>query len=160
MERKKQIVRWLFAIGCFGFSGVLVKQGYLNLEASSLSFGILLFAIGAASIFSSLLEIATRPMMALIESIFLGGEKLNRPIKSLKLPRYYEKEERFDEALAEYEKVIRYYPDEPIAYEGAIRILVKEFDEYAQAEKIFSKSRRRHLILSDDITDLFPANHG
>ena len=158
MEEKNTWLRWVFAIGCFGVSFSLVKDGYVNVNATRLLTGLLFFVIGIGSILTSLIRIATRPLTFVIDSIFFPGGRLRKPVKNLKLPRYYEKEFRFDDALLEYEKIIRYYPDEVAAYEGAIRLLIREFDDYPAAEKLFTKSRRRHLVLDDEVADWFPGN--
>lgn len=157
MEGPHPIFRWIFAIGCFGVSASLVRNGTQELNPSQIALGILFLTVGITSIFTKLLEIACRPAVMMVDAIFFPGGKLSKPIKNLKLPAYYEKEMRLEEALAEYEKVIRYYPDEPIAYEGAIRILIREFDDYPAAEKLFARSQRRNLVLSDEAEGFFPA---
>ena len=159
MEKSHSIFRWLFAIGCFGIAFVSLKNGYQQMSPSILGFGLLLFFIGLGAIFSSLLAIACKPLFMLIDSIFFPGGKLNKPIKNIKLPAYYEKELRFDDALSEYEKVIRYYPSETLAYEGAIRVLINYFEDIDRATVIYTKSRRRKLVLSSEIDALFPAHH-
>lgn len=148
MTETKPILRWIFAIGCFGVSAWMAKTGYDSLDPGYLGLALLLFVVAFASIFTKLLAIAARPFTLLIDSIFFPGGPLSRPILNLKLPHYYLREGRYDEALEEYRKIIRFYPDEAEAYEGAIELLVRRFQDFSTAEKLYRKSRRRHLVLN------------
>jgi len=158
MEGTHPVFRWIFSIGFFGVAGSLLQRGYQQLDPTQLGFGLLFFFVGVAVIFTKLLELACRPLIMVIDAIFFPGGKLSKPVKNLKLPLYYEKENRWEEALAEYRKIIRYYPDEALAYEGAIRILMEELGDFPQAEALYAKSQRRNLPLSGQVAHLFPAS--
>ena len=93
----------------------------------------------------------TRPFMLLIDSVFFPGGKRSKPVLNLKLPAYYVKEQRYAEALDEYEKILKHYPDEVEAYEGAIWLYSEIFDEKGEAEKLIRKASRRRLVLDERI---------
>ena len=87
--------------------------------------------------------------MILIESIIFPGTKFNKPTLNLKLPASYVKEGRYKEALEEYRKVLKHYPDETEAYDEAIWLYTEIFEEPEEALKLFNKAKRRNLALND-----------
>ncbi len=162
MEGPHPIFRWTFAIGCFGLALWFLKNAFPPIEGefrpfdtSGLVIGGLLLALGFFAIVTNVIQIATKPFVLLIDSIFFPGGKLSKPILNLKLPEFYLREGRYEEALDEYQKIMRHYPDETAAYEGAIDLLVNEFSDLNEAGKIHRKSQRRHLILLERVNRYF-----
>lgn len=144
--------RWLFALGCFGVAGWLVKSGIDDVDVGRFLSAALVFALGAVSIFTDLISLATRPFTAFIDSVFFPGGKPAKPSLNLKLPEYYRREGRHEEALAEYRKILKHYPDEPEAYEGAIELLMEEFGDTGTARKIYRRSKKRKVELSPQVS--------
>lgn len=150
--------RWLFALGCFGVAGWLVNLGIAgdNVDVGPFLAAALVFALGVVSIFADLLALATRPFTAFIDSVFFPGGKAAKPTLNLKLPEYYRREGRHEEALAEYRKILKHYPGEPRAYEGAIELLVEEFGDSEAARKLYRRSQRKKVEIAPQVIALIP----
>ncbi len=148
-DAQKTLYRWILGVALFGIALWLAKKGYHTLNPTYMGLAVICFVIGLTAVWESLFAAATRPFMILIESILFPGTKLAKPILNLKLPAYYVNEGRYDEALAEYRKVLKYYPDEAEAYDGAIWLYVEIFEEPEEAQKLFNKASQRHLALDD-----------
>jgi tetratricopeptide (TPR) repeat protein len=147
MELFRRLLRWLFAIGSVGLSIYLIRRGIaaggLTASFSPILAAMILLVIGAILIAPELVAIVTKPLFALADSIFFPGGKLSKPVLSYTLPEFYTKEGRFDEALDEYRKILRYYPREGQAYLGAIELLVTEFDDKGAAKELYRRARQK-----------------
>jgi tetratricopeptide (TPR) repeat protein len=110
-----------------------------------------LFIIGIGIIWKQLFSLAIQPFMLFIESIYLPGGRLSKPVLNLKLPAYYFNKGRYYEALEEYKKVLRYYPDKVEAYERLIWMHYEIFNEVGEAKKLIRKAKRRHLVLDERV---------
>lgn len=141
------ILRICLACACFGFSYRAATIGYTTTQWTLLVASIPLFALGVFVIWKPLFALLTRPLMAMIDGIFFPGGKLEKPILNLKLPAYYIKEGRYTEALEEYRKIIKYYPDEVEAYERAMWLCQEIFHDSESAAKLLRRARKRHLAL-------------
>lgn len=156
-EYKSTLIRWLFGIGCLGLSFRFATKGYYRFDFALILVGALFLVIGIAVLWKTIFHVATRPLMLMIDSIFFPGGELAKPLLNLKLPAYYINEGRFDEALIEYRKILKYYPDETEAYEKAIWLYLTIFDEPREAEKLLRRAKRRQLTLDESILRLVPS---
>lgn len=147
----RTVFRWLVGLGFFGLSLWAAKTGYLETRITLLALSIPLFICGIIAVWKPVFTFMTRPFMLLIDSIFFPGGKFAKPLLNLKLPAYYINEERYVEALDEYEKILKHYPDETEAYERAIWLHSEIFHDRAAAEKLIRKAKRRHLTLDQRI---------
>lgn len=125
------------------------------MDPGGLIWGVVLCVLGVIAILTNLIEILTKPFTMFIDAVFFPGGAFSKPVLNLKLPEYYLREGRFDEALDEYKKIIRHYPDEAAAYEGAIDLLVNEFKDLGEAKKLHRKSKRRRLVLVERVDRYF-----
>ena len=148
-EIQKTILRWILGIALFSIALWSAKKGYHNLDPTLMFVAVMSFAAGLAAVWESLFAAVTRPLMILIESIIFPGTKFNKPTLNLKLPAYYVKEGRYNDALDEYRKVLKHYPDETKAYDEAIWLYTEIFEETEKALKLFNKAKRRNLVLND-----------
>ena len=151
-EYQSTLIRWLFGIGFLGLSFWCATTGYNRLDFVLLLVGVFFLFLGIVALWKTIFHIATRPLMLMVDSIFFPGGELAKPILNLKLPAYYLNEGRFDEALVEYRKILKYYPDEVEAYEKAIWLYLTIFKEPLEAEKLLRRAKRRHLTLHQGIS--------
>ena len=150
-EFTRVVFRWIFGISFLGLAFWAATVGY-RIENYSLMFGsVPLFIVGIGIVWKQLFALAVQPLMLFIESIYLPGGKLSKPVLNLKLPAYYFNEGRYSEALEEYRKVLKYYPDEIEAYERLIWLHSEIFDEIGEARKLIRKAKRRHLVLDERV---------
>ncbi len=155
-------IRWFLGVGLLGLAFHLVVNGYHRLDIAYFSGGLLCFVLGIVALWKTIFHVATRPFTLFIDSIFFPGGKLPKPVLNLKLPAYYLNESRFEEALAEYQKVLKYHPDAVEAYEKAIWLNLDIFDDPDEARKLLRRARRRGLVLDERILrrtselDVFP----
>ncbi|MCB1230016.1 MAG: hypothetical protein KDN19_07115 [Verrucomicrobiae bacterium] len=173
-------IRWLLGIGLLGM-GISYLAGELNsvigldvnegLPPSSpesipvhndiaignlfLGFGFII--AGAIVIAPDIVRLAASPLLALIDSIFLPGQRGGKPDLNLKLPQFYREQCRYDDAMAEYRKIIRYYPEQVEGWIGAMELLVKIFDEPEAARKLYEKGRRKLRHRPEAIEELAAA---
>ncbi len=156
-ETVKTTLRWLLAIGLFLFAWRKIVP-LAELEAKADPGPILLaalsFLIGAALIWADVFRLATLPLTALIDSLIFPRTKLAKPVLNLKLPAHYLNEARYEEALAEYHKILKHYPDEREAYEKAIWLEASIFHRPAAAEKLLRRAARRRIELDERLTML------
>ena len=153
-EIQVTVLRWIVGIGFFGVASWCANVGYHDARPGLLLAALLLFLCGVGAVWTTVFHFFTRPLLALVDSIFFPGGKLSRPVKNLKLPAYYLNEGRYAEALDEYLKVLRHYPDEVEAYEKAIWLYVEIFENPTEARKWMRRARRRRLVLDERIVRL------
>lgn len=143
------LFRLVFAGGCFGFSFWAATSGYRNLQLTLMVSAVPLFGLGVITIWTPLFELLTRPLIAMVDSLFFPGGKLEKPLLNFKLPTYLVNEGRYTEALEEYEKILKYYPDEVEAYEKAIWLQQEIFNQNEKAKRLVKRAQRRNLVLDD-----------
>lgn len=134
---------WIFAIQ---------EQGEI-LDVMRLLIGMLLFLLGAAFLWSTLFRLVMKPFTWFIDLVFFPAGRLEKPILNLQLPAHYVKQERYDEALDEYHKIIRYHPQVQEAYERAIWLEVTVFQRPRRAKKLMRQARRNGVPLENRVTD-------
>ncbi|HQZ26910.1 MAG TPA: hypothetical protein PK648_02080 [Verrucomicrobiales bacterium] len=151
-EYQGTLIRWLFGVGFLGLSYRLATVGYLHTDFAEVLAGVLCFVIGICFLWETIFHIATRPLTKMVDSLFFPGGKLSRPVLNLKLPAYYINEGRYEEALSEYQKILKYYPDEPEPYEKAIWLYLDVFASPREARKLHRRAKRRKISIDDRVT--------
>jgi tetratricopeptide (TPR) repeat protein len=145
------IIRWLFGFGLLGLSYHFTTTGYEGEDMLLVLAGAGLFLLGIVFLWKTIFYLATRPLTRMVDSLFFPGGKLAKPLLNLKLPAYYINEGRYEEALAEYRKILKHYPDEAEAYEKTIWLLHEIFEDPSGARSLIRRAKRRHLTLDQRI---------
>lgn len=142
------IARWLLAVallyGAYWFANrALLYEGF-----SALSY-LLAFAV---QLISSAILIAPELAHCLggiifkpLVSIFLPDEKFFRPPLSYILARKYAQDKRYQDAVQEYLKIIKHYPDEREPYEEIIRIATFVGDTQTAAKFKHKLGKKKRL---------------
>jgi tetratricopeptide (TPR) repeat protein len=156
-EYQGTLIRWLFGVGFLGLAYRMATVGYLHTNFAEVLGGVLCFVVGICFLWKTIFHLATLPLTRMVDSLFFPGGKLSKPLLNLKLPAYYINEGRYDEALIEYQKILKYYPDEAEAYEKAIWLFLDIFPEPHEAEKLRQRAKRRRVALDDRITRMIAA---
>ena len=86
--------------------------------------------------------LAARPFVAFIESIYLPGGHASRPPLDYKLADHYRKTRKIDEAIAEYARIVRYYPDEVVAHARLYQLLAEEKGDTKAARRAHHRAER------------------
>lgn len=145
------LFRWSLGVLFFAVAGWFLNKCADSGEISWLLMGVPFFLLGAIMFWKTIFHVATRPFLLLIDSIFFPGGKLAKPTLNLKLPAYYINQERYREALEEYTKILKHYPDTAEAYEKSIWLYLEIFDEPENAKKLARKAKGRKVTLDDRI---------
>lgn len=153
----RTILRLLLSGGCFGFSFWAATTGYKTTQLTLMLSSVPVFAIGVLAIWTPLFALLTRPLTAMVDSLFFPGGKLDKPVLNLKLPAYLINEGRYTEALEEYRQILKHYPEEVEAYEKSIWLYQDIFDEPEKARGIVRRAERRHLVLDERFKRLVQA---
>lgn len=153
------MLRLLLAGGCFGFSFWAATTGYREMRLTLMVSSVPLFVVGALAIWTPLFALLTRPLLAMVDSLFFPGGKLDNPTLNLKLPAYLINEGRFTEALEEYESIMRHYPNEVEPYEKSIWLHVEIFKEPEKAHRVLKRAQRRNLTLDERLQRLAIPRH-
>lgn len=149
--------RWLVGIGLLGLAWHWGTKEQDPIDWKRLLQAALTFFGGVAVMWRPIFYLATRPLMALVDGIFLPGGRLEKPLLNLKLPAHYLEEARYDEALAEYQQILKHYPDETEAYERSIWLEAAVFKRPGKARAVLKKAKRRRLILDPLMVSLAEA---
>jgi tetratricopeptide (TPR) repeat protein len=112
-------IRWLIAmaaiaLGAWCMNAALKIPGFGAAGYLIVSFGALIFAVLLVSPETAfrVAEWCSRPFTDLL----FPSDEFAKPLLSYVLARRYARELRLSDAVDEYEKIIRYYPDEKDAY--------------------------------------------
>ncbi|MEZ5300741.1 MAG: hypothetical protein R3F11_08795 [Verrucomicrobiales bacterium] len=138
--------RWLLAAGAFSLIGKTLASAASAGEMTG-AFGHLLIGAGlliAAAIASApeLSRWVSLPFTGLIDSIYLGADKAERPPPNYNLPRYYAHTLRDDLAIGCYENLIENYPQEADAYAELITVLLRDPERWREAFDARRRARR------------------
>ena len=145
------LLRWLIGLVLLVTAWWLATQDHEEdpIDITRLVLGACAFLVGIAFLWTTIFHLATRPFFILIDQIFSPGGQLERPVLNLKLPAHYLNEARYDEALAEYRKILRFYPDETEAYEKAIWLETAVYERPHEAARLLRRAKRRRLTLDE-----------
>ncbi len=150
-ESKSTAMRWALGWAFFGLAGWFIERGVRLDDFGIILLCVPLFVLGVLCFWKTIFHIATRPLIMLVDSLFFPGGSLEKPVLNLKLPLYYIEQDRFDEALTEYKRILKHYPDEVEAYEKAIWLYTEVFEEYSNARRLLARAKRRRLVLDDNV---------
>jgi tetratricopeptide (TPR) repeat protein len=123
----RPVLRWAIAAALFfGMFHVLKRtteggDDYLRVFVQCL-FGLASAVAGSVLVAPELAAWAVIPISSAFDAIFLGRRDFDPPPAAYTLARFYREQERYEEALEEYRKIIRYHPEEIAAYLEAIEI--------------------------------------
>jgi|GEM_PF-4774081 len=153
MAAKNTGFRWLTVRNLIG---VVLLVWFARLIKPFASFGIpgvesfgqallaLAVLVAAAIAFSgSLVEVAARPLVNLIDSVYFGTDRTaERPPLTLKLARAYRRDLRFEEAIDECERQLEYHPRSLDLWCEIIHNF-RESGDMVPLQHCFRKARRR-----------------
>ena len=118
-------LRWMVAVFCLLVS-VRLMAGALKIEGygaagpailSVISFLVSILLISAETALP-LAEWCAKPF----ENLFFPSDQFTKPPLSYLLARRYAREQRLEDAVGEYEKIIHYYPEERTAYRELLEL--------------------------------------
>lgn len=150
-ELCRELFLIIIGISFFGLAFWTATAGFDAKSYGLMLATIPLFLMGLFIVWKRLFALAVRPFVIFIESIYLPGGKLAKPVLNLKLPAYYLNEGRYTEALEEYRKIVKHHPDEVEAYERLIWLHCEIFDEVDEAKRLVRRAKRRHLVLDQRV---------
>lgn len=143
MSGKSTALRWMILVPCYGLSITLIHRAADAVSSRTVLLlalaAVLLIVLGTALLLPDLFRI----LSGFAESLYLPGGKFSKPILSYKLPEFYRREERFEEALEQYDKILAHYPRETRAWIGAIELLAEDFGSPEQAEEYYQRALRK-----------------
>ncbi len=147
------LVRWLVGLVLLGLAWYLVipQETEDPIDVPRLLLGAAAFVAGIAMLWPMILHLATKPLLRMVDSLFSPGGRLEKPILNLKLPAHYVNEGRYEEALAEYRKILRAHPGEAEAYEKAIWLEAEVFQRRGEAMKLLRRAKRRRVELDERV---------
>lgn len=124
--------------------GILAGLGYDATESEVTSLPLVI----AGSFFIALaggvfLIVLAKGGLLLIDLIMFPGEPGDPPPALYKLPEWYISENRFGEALAEYEKIAKAHPREPECWAGMVDVLATHMGNLDGARKAARKGLRK-----------------
>ena len=99
--------RWILAAACL----LLVFQG-----------GFFMALFMAFLIAPEVSILSSSGFTSFIDAVFFPGGREAKPPFTLKLARFYAENQRFDEAEAEYIRMLSFYPDQPEAWEERLAL--------------------------------------
>ncbi len=143
----KTIIRWLLSVACIGIAFLLLGFHRENPGFHSVSAPEMIFAMGmliAAGLFTA--PETAAPIAEYIGecwgNLFFPSARFHKPPLSYILADHYNNQERYAEAIIEYQKILRFYPKERKANVELIT-LCKKIGEAKLAEKYERRFRKR-----------------
>ncbi len=146
MEPKwvSKIIRGVLAAACVASFLIMAPRARESSDGPFVFLQVALILLAALFVIPELMRLVMAPISALVDSFFFPGGRFSKPVLNYKLPEFYVEKGRYEEALAEYRKILQFYPAELPAYEGAIELLLKEFDDVPEAAKLYRQAQK-HL---------------
>lgn len=142
-------IRWFLAAVCLLLSIKLMVSAFLIESLSAAPLVVVSVFSFLAAVFLTAKETALRAADWVGQkwaNIFFPSEEFSRPPLSYKLARHYRMVRRFEDALAQYRKIIRYYPEETDAYLELLAIAEELGDQDLVAE-YESKFRKQFGVM-------------
>jgi tetratricopeptide (TPR) repeat protein len=141
---KLRIFRWLLAIGAwifcaFEFKAVLASGGGIT-GVPALLFGFGSFIAGLLLVSPEIIVPVSGFFADLFIDVIYPGSRASKPALSYLLARRYHDQARLEESIAEYQKILHYYPKEKDAYRELLLVAQEAGDE-----RTFRKYTRRYL---------------
>ena len=131
---------WLIWLCAQGLAGSM-QQGYMGAAGKAL-FAFAVGILGVLCLAPDLAKAAARPFQRIIDSIYLPGAEASRPPLDYKLADHYRNTRKFDEAVIEYAKIVRYYPREVMAHVRLYQLLRDELRDEKAADRAHRRAER------------------
>ncbi len=136
------IVRWVAALG-FGIAAYMLGSQAAQHEVADVttimpllySIGLVILAVLCAG--PELMHWGSIPIRMVFEGLLTSNER-GIPPPDYNVTRVYCEQERYAEALEQYQQIIHYHPDEFLAYVEGIQ-LAFQVEEPEIAERLFKK---------------------
>jgi len=150
------IIRWVAAIGflCGAYilgSRVTAHEDTNFLAVMPLLYSIGLLILGVLCMGPELMHWGSIPIRMVFENMYNPGER-GVPPPDYNIIRLYIEQERYEEALEQYQQILHYHPDEFLAYVEGIQ-LAFELDEREVADKLYQKGLG-HLTTPETVEHL------
>lgn len=131
----RRIARWISVVVLITGSVLLT----IYVEPEGVIFALPLAALAGFLLIPEL----TRPVTILIDVLFAGRAEGGKPPLDLRLARGYVKQERLEEALEEYLRMMKFHPHVSEAYEQAMILTARTGGDRAKLERLFKQGLRR-----------------
>ncbi len=149
------VLRILVAIALISTAWPFALHGHdLRIEPLRILIAVAFLIPGLALLWPWIFRLAIHPFTSFIEAIYSPKQPLEKPLLNLSLPTYYINESRYEEALEEYQKILRYYPREAEAYEKAIWLEAEIFHRPRRAIRLVRRAKRHRVKLDSRIIKL------
>ena len=140
---KIRIFRWLLATGlwifcAFEFKAVLASGGGFG-GVPALLFGFGAFISGLLLVSPEIIQPVSGFFADFFIDLIYPGSRESKPALSYLLARRYHDQMRLAESIAEYQKILHYYPKEKDAYREILLVAQEAGDE-----RTFRKYSRRY----------------
>ncbi|MGK0185656.1 MAG: tetratricopeptide (TPR) repeat protein [Verrucomicrobiales bacterium] len=146
-----KILRWLLGIGIATWAVFSVRAtiaGSSQFDANTaLHFGLASLALVAAAalIAPDLARILSRPLLVLIESLYMPTNQADKPPLTFRLGRYYAANGRLADAEKDYKRMLGFYPAET---DGWIELMTlywtwKPQPREREAQKAYHRADRK-----------------
>ena len=137
-------IRWPIGVAAVYFSFKMVFSASGGLGAiGGLLVGMSLLVVAAVCFCPEVVGVVAGPFFRWIDSIYLPGGRPDRAPLSFRLSDYYTQTRQFDLAVAEYQRILEDYPEEPQAYAGLVRLLDSELEDRKSARRWLKRGLRR-----------------
>ena len=154
MPDKRNLPRWIAIIGLFGIGGFFINKSLQgeNPDAylSGVAGAILCIITGLFLLVPDVFAFIGR----LVNSFFFPGGKSGKPVLSYKLPDFYRRKQRYEEALEEYQRIIHHYPREARAWIGVIEVQMVDLCDVEAARQTYRRALhklRKDAIALEDV---------
>ena len=119
-----------------GVMGFLIVTPYSQADWFSFPFPALLLdamlAVASAMLIAPEIAIvASSGFTRFIDAVFFPGGREAKPPYTLKLARFYVEKQRWEEAEAEYARMLSFYPDQPEAWQERLTLAFRRRDTSA-----------------------------
>lgn len=131
------IASFCFALG-IGFFSVDVPEEEKMKSLGFAATGLVCFVIGFAFIISPLIRLVS----AGFESLFWPSDSYIPP-PNFKLAEWYQKEGRYGESIAEYEKMLKHHSHNSDVYLGLIRVQLLSMGDSNSALKTYNTALKK-----------------
>ena len=140
-------VRWVSAILCLLVAYKLFHFGVTtNGQVATAASLIVMFGFIVAATMLLLPEtvpFVSRPFTAFIDGIYGTGPGKEKPPFDCRLARGYVKQERYEDAVDEYARVMKYHPKEMEPYRESIQVLLNKLRDREGAEDVLDLGLRK-----------------
>jgi hypothetical protein len=98
--------------------------------------------LGLALVGKDVASLVARPITLFVDVIYGTGPGRGKPPLNYRLARGYVAAGRFDDAVTEYQRIMRYYPRELEPYSECIRMLLEFSRDHPQATRCLRRGLR------------------